>query len=94
MLKSQFKTEIIKRIVISLLFLFSVFIIPWWLVIVVGLVLVFYCKNFYEFIVAGLILDSLYGGIITIEQFEFVFTLTSTIATVFLINFKKKLLIR
>lgn len=94
MLKSQSKIYFIKRIFISLIFLISSFILPWWLVIILGLILAFYFNNFYEFIIAGLILDSLYGGIISIEKFYFIFTLTTTIATIFLINFKKKLLIR
>lgn len=94
MLKSPSKTFFIKRIIFSLVFLLSVFILPWWLVIILGLVLVFYFNNYYEFIIAGLILDSLYGNIISIDNFYFLFTLITTITTVFLINFKKKLLIR
>ncbi len=94
MLKSQSKTFFIKRIILSLVFLLSAFILPWWLVIVFGLILVFYFNNFYEFILAGLILDTLYGGVVSFENFYFIFTLIITIATVFLINFKKKLLIR
>ena len=94
MLKSQSKTYFIKRVFLSLLFLFSAFVLPWWLVIIFGLGLVFYFNNYYEFIAAGLILDSLYGNIISINKFYFLFTLITTITTIFLINFKKKLLIR
>jgi len=94
MSKFQSKTYFIKRIIFSLLFIYSVFILPWWLVLVLGLGLSFYFQNFYEFIVVGLILDSLYGGIISIEKFYFFFTLITSIVTFFLINFKKKLLIR
>lgn len=94
MLKSQSKPNIVKRVIFSVAFLLLAFILPWWLVLVLGLILVFYFNNFYEFILAGLILDGLYGGIISVEKFYFVFTLLITITTVFLINFKKKLLIR
>jgi len=94
MLKSPSKTFFIKRILISLIFLYCAFILPWWLIIILGLALVFYFNNYYEFIVAGLILDSLYGNIVSIDKFYFLFTLITTIVTVFLINFKKKLLIR
>jgi hypothetical protein len=94
MLKSQFKIKSIKRIILSVIFLWTAFILPWWLVIVFGLILVFYFKNFYEFIIAGLILDGLYGSVLSIEKFSFIFTLSITILTVFLINFKKKLLIK
>lgn len=94
MLKSPSKTFFIKRIILSLVFLLFAFILPWWLVIIFGLILVFYFNNFYEFILAGLILDSLYGGMISVEKFYFIFTLVITISTVFLINFKKKLLIK
>jgi len=94
MSKSLSKIPFLKRIACSLVFLFLVFILPWWLVIILGLVLVFYFNNFYEFIVAGLILDSLYGNIVSIDNFYFIFTLIIAISTVALINFKKKLLIR
>ena len=94
MSKFQSKTFFIKRIIFSLLFLSLAFILPWWLVIISGLVLVFYFNNFYEFIVAGLILDSLYGNIVSVDNFYFIFTLITAISTVALINFKKKLLIR
>jgi hypothetical protein len=94
MLKSQSKTNIIKRVIISVVFLLLTFILPWWLVLVMGLVLAFYFENFYELILAGLILDGLYGGIVSIEKFYFVFTFTATVITLLLINFKKRLLIR
>jgi hypothetical protein len=94
MLKSQFKINIAKRLISSLVFLLVAFVLPWWLVIILGLFLVFYFENFYEFILAGLILDGLYGSLVSIEKFYFIFTLLTTIATVLFINFKKKLLIR
>jgi len=94
MSKFPSKIPFIKRIACSLVFLFLAFVLPWWLVIILGLVLIFYFNNFYEFIVAGLILDSLYGSLVSVENFYFIFTLIFTIVTVFLINFKKKLLIR
>ena len=59
-----------------------------------GLMLLFYFNNYYEFIIAGLILDSLYGNIISINNFYFLFTLMTAIVTVMIINLKTKLLIR
>ncbi len=94
MSKSQFKINLFKRILFSIIYLYCAFILPWWLVIVLGIILLFYFKNFYDFIFAGLILDSLYGDIISVQNFYFIFTLITTILTVFVINFKKKLLIR
>jgi hypothetical protein len=91
MSKSQFKINIAKRVVLSALFILSSFLLPWWLVIIIGLFLAFYFKNFYEFILSGLILDSLYGKIISIENFYFIFTLITTIATLLMISFKKLL---
>ena len=89
--KSNFKTLYLERILISLIYLFLAFSLPWWLVIVVGLFLVFYFNNFYEFIVAGIILDILYGGIVTFEGFSFLFTLLTTISIIVLIRFKERL---
>ena len=68
MLKSQSKTFFLKRIILSSIFLISAFILPWWLVMFLGLMLLFYFNNYYEFIIAGLILDSLYGNIISINH--------------------------
>jgi hypothetical protein len=63
--------------------------LPWWLVLVFGIFLSFYFKNFYEFIFAGLILDSLYGKMISVENFYFVFTIITIIITLSLVKFKK-----
>jgi hypothetical protein len=94
MLKSQFKLSLIKRLFVSLFFLFGAFILPWWIVIILGLFLMFYFDNFYEFILAGLILDGLYGGLISFENFYFIFTFLTTVTTILCLNFKQKLLIR
>jgi hypothetical protein len=91
MSKSQFRLHIAKRVIFSTLFILSPFLLPWWLVIIIGLFLTFYFKNFYEFILSGLILDSLYGKIISIENFYFIFTLITAIATLLMIRFKKLL---
>ena len=93
MLKSKSKKVFLKRVLISVIYLILVFIMPWWLNLILGLALLFYFNNYYEYILAGLIMDSLYGGIINIENFHFIFTLFTTICTLFIINFKKKLFI-
>ena len=51
-----------KRIFFDLILLVAVFYTPWWVVAVLGLIGAFYCSQYYEVIVAGLLIDILYGA--------------------------------
>ena len=50
-----------KRVLFDILLLISVLMLPWWLSVVLALGGIFVFKNFYEFIVAGVIMYSLYA---------------------------------
>ncbi|MFC1720851.1 hypothetical protein ACFL0K_01210 [Patescibacteria group bacterium] len=52
---------ILKRIIADLILLLSVLFMPWWLTVILAFVLVFYFKSYYEFIIAGVLTDALYG---------------------------------
>ncbi|HEY4490058.1 MAG TPA: hypothetical protein VJC12_02275 [Candidatus Paceibacterota bacterium] len=52
----------LKRIFIDILLFVSVFIAPWWFTVILGFILVFLFENFYEVLIIGLIIDSLYGA--------------------------------
>lgn len=56
------KTKIIKRIFFSILLILSVFLLPWWAVLVFSVTFVVFFEKPYEAIIAGGLLDSLYGA--------------------------------
>lgn len=83
----------IKRIVISILYIILAFVLPWWLVLLLGLGLLFYFKLYLEVILASIILDSLYGGIIVWDNFQFVITFFVLIVFIIVHNFKKQIFV-
>lgn len=59
------KTSPAKRILLDAILLLSVFFLPWWLVMLIGVIGVFAYGAYYEFIVAGVFLDVIYMPIIS-----------------------------
>jgi hypothetical protein len=49
------------RVVFDIVLFLSLFIVPWWLSLSVALVGVFFFSRFYEIIIAGVVVDILYG---------------------------------
>jgi hypothetical protein len=49
------------RIFFNIILFLSVFFLPWWISILLGLIFVFIFSEYYEIIVLGLLLDSLYS---------------------------------
>jgi hypothetical protein len=93
MFKSKFKPLLLKRILASLIFIYLGFSLPWWLVLILGFALSFYFNNYYEYVLAGLIIDSIYGQVFVFENFSFIFTLITLVLCLIIIKFKKQLLI-
>jgi len=54
-------TTIVQRIILDIILLLSVLFLPWWITIILALALVFYFKLYYEFIIAAVLTDMLYG---------------------------------
>jgi len=53
----------LKRIILDIiLFISLVAFVPWWLVVIFAIALSFYFPNYYEIIIAGILLDALYGA--------------------------------
>lgn len=50
-----------KRVIFDLILFVSVFIFPWWISLFLVLVGIFLFDNFYEFIVSGVIIYSIYA---------------------------------
>ncbi|HMO78778.1 MAG TPA: hypothetical protein PJ997_00800 [Candidatus Paceibacterota bacterium] len=84
----------IKRIIFGIFAILGAFLFPWWLAIIISFFGILYFDNFYEIILVGIILDSLYGKIFT--AFGFGFWITASMFFVFYIvsEMKKSLLIK
>jgi hypothetical protein len=64
------------RILADIVLLVSVFIFPWWFVLMLGTVMLFIFPDFYEILFLGIVLDSLYNApIARYHHVEFVVTL-------------------
>ncbi len=50
-----------KRVIFDIVLFISVFVFPWWISIPLAFVGIFVYKNFYEFIVSGVIIYSLFA---------------------------------
>lgn len=83
----------IFRIILVLIMIFSAFILPWWISVLFAIFGLLKFKDFYEMILVGIILDSLYGFVFTILGFEFVFTLFFIIIFYIISTFKNKFLL-
>ncbi len=49
-----------KRGIFDVIFFMSLFIFPWWLGVLLAFIGIFIFKDFYEFIISGIIIYSLY----------------------------------
>lgn len=53
---------IIQRIIIDFILFLGIFLFPFWLNLIIGVVCLFVFRNFYEFVVFSMLADILYGG--------------------------------
>jgi len=73
--KNNKKKKIAGRILLSLIFLGSIFLMPWWATVAIALILVIN-TNAYELPACGVIMDSLYSlSSETLLETGFIFTL-------------------
>jgi len=54
------ETEIIKRIFADIIFIGSIFLLPWWAAVVIGCFFLFNFSSYFEFIFSSLIFAPLY----------------------------------
>lgn len=85
---------LIKRITVGIIILLSAFLLPWWLVLLISAIGLLFFDNLYEVIVAGFILDALYGEIFNILGFSLVFVIISIVMFYLLGFFRKNLFIK
>jgi hypothetical protein len=75
----------ILRVIFAILLAVLIFFLPWWVNLILIISASFYFKNFYEAVVIGLIMDSMYGSAVVFDNFIYIFTLMF-IVMIFVIN--------
>jgi hypothetical protein len=84
---------ILKRIIFDLIILFILFILfPWWVSVIFAFAGLFYFERFYEAVIVGLLIDSIYGSFIILPNFPYFMTTCFFIITILIIRFKKNLI--
>lgn len=69
---------IATRILLDVAVFISLVLLPWWMTVLLVFVLLWYFPHFYEAIVAGFIIDSLYSApLSSFGGFQLIFTLGS-----------------
>ncbi|PJB83795.1 MAG: hypothetical protein CO088_00770 [Candidatus Yonathbacteria bacterium CG_4_9_14_0_8_um_filter_46_47] len=80
-----------RRIIVDIVVILSIFCAPlWWITVCLLVFATFFFKRYYEIILAGLILDLLYGGGAFFWGFRFVYTVSGMVLYVALTTFKKQ----
>lgn len=79
--------QLSKRVAYGIILIASIFLLPWWITLFVGVIGVFMFGRYYEMVVAGLVLDATflppgeYGRIFASVVFLLVFSGTYWIRT-------------
>lgn len=82
----------IVRLITGIIFCLAVLILPWWLLLVFGGLLVIVYKNFYELILMALALDLLYGAPSSkFWGFRFALTALAIITTLLATTLRRRL---
>ncbi len=81
-----------RRILVDILLILSIFFFPWWLTLGLSLIALFYFDNFYEILFLGIGIDSLYNATIAIyHPVEFVATIIAIVLFVGVTILKNRL---
>lgn len=82
------KTQMRNRIIFDIILFVSLFYIPWWGVGVIAFMGAFTYPHYYEIIVAGIILDILYGA----QSFPFsgIYNTVSSVLMLYFASYLKK----
>jgi hypothetical protein len=80
------------RFIVNSILILSVFIFPWWVSGLLGLCALFYFHTFYEIVVLGLIIDSLYNAKVPhFLEFQFVVTIASILVLCISLYIKERI---
>jgi len=82
------------RLAADFFLLVSIVVFPYWITLLVGAVFLFYFRDFYEYIVAALIMDLLYGGgTIRVLNIPFILSFVSVVLYVSVTLLKRRIIL-
>ena len=77
------------RILSDLFLLLAIFLLPWWMVVISAVAILFFTDSYYEFIVAGFMVDVLYGNkVAMLHDFNFIYFASAIILYIVLNKLK------
>lgn len=79
-----------KRVFFVVILFLLTFIFPWWVSLTLAFLGAFYFDNFYEMVLVGFVLDTLYGVPDYFFEFPFFFAIISLVVLWVIINLKKR----
>jgi hypothetical protein len=80
------------RVITDIALFISLFIFPWWFVVVLAVIALFFFNSYYEVIFLGVIIDSLYNApIARFHGFEFVVTIAMVLLYILAEVLKRRL---
>lgn len=74
------------RIIADVILVISVFLWPWWVSSILCIAAIFYFRDFYEALIFGLFMDSVYS----LPEYAWGFLFTLSAALVFIVSFSLK----
>jgi len=81
----------VKRIMTDIGLVLAAFLLPWWVVFITIFILAFILENYYEALIAGIIIDTLYGSRFVLWNFPLMITSIFFIIILGIEQFKKQL---
>lgn len=79
-----------KRVFFVIILFLLTLVFPWWISLSLAFLGAFYFDNFYEMVLIGFVLDTLYGAPVYFFEFPFFFVMISFIVLCVIINLKKR----
>lgn len=84
--------SVFLRILIDVFLLVSAFFLPWWTIFILGTFFLFYFKHFFEFLIMGFLIDSIFAVPSTFYfHFQFIVSFFSFALFFFSMELKKGL---
>jgi hypothetical protein len=81
-----------KRLLVDIFLIFLITYTPWWCVVITAFIAAIYFLSFYELLLVGIVLDSLYNApTVSFLNFEFVITVATIFLFIFAEILKKRL---
>ncbi len=81
-----------RRLIFDIILVSTIFFLPWWVSVMLGVIAAFIFHDFYELVVVGVIIDSLYNASIPrFYHFQFVVSVSLVVIFILIQYIKPKL---